>query len=88
MIKKSMIIVIISLLLASCAERGQPQVPHRTQKITNNNTSVSEKRTNIPTLSEKGTNIPTLTVRANTLDSTQNKISGGLILLIGALILL
>jgi len=73
MIKKSMMIVIISLLLASCAERGQPQI---SQRIIDNNSTV------------KDTSIPTLTVRANNFDSVENKVSGGLILLIGVLIFL
>ena len=68
-----MMIIIISLLLASCAERGQPQV---SQRITETNSTV------------KDTSIPTLTVRANNFDSTGNKVSGGLILLIGLLVLL
>jgi len=73
MIKKNMMIIIVSLLLTSCAERGQPQV---SQRIIDNNSTV------------KDGNIPTLTVRANNFDSIENKVSGGLILLIGVLILL
>jgi len=81
MIKRSMIIVTSSLLLASCAERGGPQVsqPHISKRITKNNSTIDDR------------NIPVLTVRAknsNTSNSTQNKVSGGLILLIGALVFL
>ena len=81
MIKKSIIIVTTSLLLASCAERGGPQVsqPHISKRIIKNTTTIDNK------------NIPILTVRAkkaNSTSNTQNKVSGGLILLIGALVFL
>jgi len=75
MIKKCIIILITSLFFVGCAERGQPQVP---QKIIEGNATVYEK----------DTTIPTLVVRANNTDTLENKVSGGLILLIGILILL
>jgi len=81
MIKKSMIIATTSLLLVSCAERGGPQVsqPEISKRITKNNSTIDDR------------NIPVLTVRAknsNNSNNTQNKVSGGLILLIGALVFL
>ena len=80
MIKKSMIIVVVPLVLASCAERGQPQVSKNKNIMYNESRIVKEDR-----------NIPTLTVHAknkSNIDNVKNKVSGGLVLLIGVLILL
>ncbi len=80
MIKKSIYIATIALIFSGCAaERGSIQltVPHKNKL---------EKNTSIA----KDDTIPTLVVHAkqNKIDTTENRISGGLILLIGALIFL
>lgn len=80
MIKKSLSITIMALFFSGCAaERGSIQlsVPHK-----------SKKENKISTT--KDASIPTLVVHAkeNKIDGVKNKVSGGLILLIGILIFL
>jgi len=76
MIKKSIFILLVSLLFAGCAERGSIVEVSPTHKV---ESKIDEK---------KDPTIPTLVLHNSREDKLKKNISGSLILIIGLILLL
>ncbi len=88
MIKNSLFFLLLTLLLAGCAENGSIiEVSSANQTIVENNTSTTTETKQINTVD---TEIVDIETKEETLidDSTMNTISGALVLIIAILILL